>query len=100
MANEWSSAPRPRKDRSLALILEIFPGLFGFFGIGWIYSGNALTGVLLLIGMFFWEFLAFFFIFVTFGLGALCIVPFNLIVLALSAFFLNGYTGRRRDLFG
>lgn len=40
-------APRPPKDRSIAIILEILPGLFGILGIGWIYAENTAVGILI-----------------------------------------------------
>jgi hypothetical protein len=47
--------PRPLKDRSIAIILEILPGLFGILGIGWIYSGKTGTGLAWLIGYLIWS---------------------------------------------
>ena len=38
------------RDPFVALLLEIVGGLFGFLGIGWIYAGKPVYGVLLLIG--------------------------------------------------
>jgi len=38
---------RPLKDRNIALILEILPGLFGLVGFGWIYSNKTDTGIFL-----------------------------------------------------
>jgi hypothetical protein len=38
------------RDPFVALILEIIGGFFGFLGIGWIYAGRPLMGILLLLG--------------------------------------------------
>jgi TM2 domain-containing membrane protein YozV len=40
---------RSQPNKGTALVLEILPALFGFFGIGWIYSGRMSTGITLLI---------------------------------------------------
>jgi TM2 domain-containing membrane protein YozV len=37
------------RDPFVALILEFVGGFFGFLGLGWIYAGKPLEGVLLLI---------------------------------------------------
>jgi hypothetical protein len=79
----------PIKDRSLGLILEILPGLFGIFGIGWIYTGETNTGVLILIGG-----LAMMGIFVVadvLSAGICCFgtIPLQLLALAISTVKLN-----------
>jgi hypothetical protein len=33
----------------VALLLELICGLFGFLGVGWIYAGRPLEGVILLV---------------------------------------------------
>ncbi len=88
------------KSRTTALLLEILPALFGFFGIGWIYSGNITAGVLWLIGMLTWEFIALLLSIATLGLGCFCFVPLNLVVMGISAYFLNEYTLRHSEEFG
>ena len=93
-------APRPPKDRGLALILEILPGLFGFLGFGWIYSGNTTVGILVLIGMLVWDLIALILIVLSIGLGCFCTVPVNLTLIAMSAFMLNAYTKQHPELFG
>ncbi len=47
-----------KKDRSLAIILEVVPGLVGFLGIGWIYSGYTNIGVAWLLGFLVWNIVA------------------------------------------
>jgi hypothetical protein len=91
---------RPLKDKSLALILELLLGLFGFLGIGWIYSNQTTTGILCLVGMFVWNIIAFFIIILTGGLGCFCTFPVNLAAVGVSAYLLNNYTQEHPELFG
>jgi len=91
---------RPPKDRSLSLIFEILPGLFGFLGFGWIYSGNTSTGVAWLVGMLVWDVIAIVIITLTAGFGCFFTIPVNLVLIAVSASSLNTYTKQHPDLFG
>ncbi len=91
---------RPPKDRSVALILEILPGLFGFLGFGWIYAGNTNTGVVILA-----SYLIALVVFVILdvassGLCCFITLPISIAAIALSASKLNTYTKTRTDLFG
>ena len=88
-----------RKELGLALMLEILPALVGFFGIGWIYSGNVTVGVVLLIGMLLWEGLAVVVALFTLGIACLCVIPINLVVIAASAFLLHSYARQHPELF-
>lgn len=90
---------RPSKDRSIALILEILPGLFGFLGFGWIYSGNTTTGVLWLVLFLIWAVIALVISVVTGGIGLICILPINIACIAISAVSLNNYTKSHPELF-
>jgi hypothetical protein len=98
-SNSGEYAPRPLKDRSLALILEILPGLFGLLGFGWIYSGNTNAGVLWLLGVLVWDIMAIVIMVLTAGFGCICTVPVNLVLVAISASSLNNYTKQRPELF-
>lgn len=40
---------RNGRDPFIALVLEVVGGFFGILGIGWIYAGRPLMGVLLLV---------------------------------------------------
>lgn len=91
---------RPQKDRGIALVLEILPGLFGLLGFGWIYSGNTAAGVLWLIGVLVWDFIALVIVALTSGLACCCTVPVNLTLIAVSSFLLNAYTKQHPELFG
>jgi len=90
----------PPKDRGIALILEILPGLFGVFGFGWIYSGNTSTGILWLVGTFFWIVIAAVIIALSAGIGFCCVAPFSIMILAISVSSLNTYTKQHPELFG
>lgn len=93
-------AELPTKDRALALILEILPGLFGLCGFGWIYSGNTNTGIFWLIGVLTWDFAAFLIVLVTGGFGCCCTVPMNLLLIVVSSSSLNTFTKKHPELFG
>ncbi len=90
---------RGYKDRSLALILEILPGLFGILGIGWIYSGKT-GGIFLLIGSVIWT--IFFWIIAVFTgfFSLLCTGPISITAVIISAFILNKYTKEHPEIFG
>lgn len=58
-------------DKSIAFILELVGGIFGFLGIGYMYAGDITQGVIRLIAWF-------------------CIVVFAWIVIAVLTAFLIG----------
>jgi hypothetical protein len=79
----------PKKDRSLAIVLEVVPGLFGLLGIGWIYSGFTSAGIAWLVGFLIWNIIALVICIFTVGVGCLCTLPVNLVVLIASVMALN-----------
>ena len=91
---------RPAKDRNIALVLEILPGLFGILGIGWIYSGKTGTGLAWLIGYLVWSGIAITAAVLSGFTLCFCTVPINLICVGISAFALNSYTKNNPQLFG
>ncbi len=95
-----STFPHPPKDRGIALILEILPGLFGFLGFGWIYSGNTSAGILWLVGYFIWVCIQIVVATATAGLSLLCTVPVNIALLVISVYSLNKYIRQHPELFG
>ena len=99
-AGSSSYPPRPLKDRNLAMILEILPGLFGFLGFGWIYSGNTSTGTIILIGFLFWSFMTGFIAVLTVGFSLLCTLPLSLLAIILSTVTLNNHIKSKPELFG
>jgi len=91
---------KPTKDKSLALILEILPGLFGFLGFGWIYSGNTSTGIMWLIGFLVWDVISIIIAVFSASLGLICTLPISIALIALSASRLNSYTKNNPQIFG
>jgi len=98
-AYSYKSA-QPSKDRSIALILEILPGIFGFLGFGWIYSGNTTTGLLWLIFFLLWVVVSFILVLITGGLAAICTLPIHITCVALSSISLNNYAKNHPEIFG
>jgi hypothetical protein len=91
---------KPLKDRSIALILEVLPGLFGILGIGWIYAGDTNTGLLWLIG---YLVAAVVFVIADVLSGGLCClvtVPLQIVAIVLSTTRLREYMATRPDVFG
>jgi hypothetical protein len=82
------------------MVLEILPGLFGFLGFGWIYSGNTSTGVAWLIGMLVWDVIAIIVAVISGSLACICTVPISLVLIAISASSLSKYTKAHPQLFG
>ena len=90
---------QPSKDRSIALILEIIPGLFGFLGIGWIYGGKTGTGVAWLIGFLFWTVTATIISVATAGIGIFCWLPISITLIVISSISLSTYAKSHPELF-
>lgn len=91
--------PRPMKDRSIALILEIVLGLMGILGIGWIYSGQTTTGILWLVGALVWNFIGIGIIALTAGAGCCFTLPVSIGMIVISVVSLNSHTKRRPEMF-
>jgi len=91
---------RPLKDRGIALILEILPGLFGLLGLGWIYSGNTKKGVTWLVVVLVWDMFALSIVAATAGFGLCFTIPANITMVAISALSLSTYTKQHPELFG
>ena len=93
-------APRPPKDRSIAIVLEILPGLFGFLGFGWMYAGNTSAGAIWLICFFVWTIIAGVIAVLTVGFGLCLTLPVSIILIVVSTISLTNYTKQHRELFG
>jgi hypothetical protein len=91
---------RPAKDRSVALILEILPGLFGLLGFGWIYAGNLGVGLAWLVGMLIWTGIAAVIAIFSVGISLICTLPVSIAMIVISAVTLNNYTRKKGELFG
>ena len=99
-SNPQNYVPRPPKDKSVALILEILPGLFGLLGFGWIYSGQTTMGIFWLVGMLVWGIIAITIVVLSGGFGCFCTVPVNIVLIAVSAMLLNNHIKDHPELFG
>ena len=67
-------------DKTAAFIIELVPGIFGFIGIGYIYSGKVIEGLVRMVAWiailaFSWTIIAFLMI----VLVGLCCIPFMII---------------------
>jgi hypothetical protein len=87
------------KDKSLAYIFELAGGFFGFMGIGWMYTGNVLGGIVLLIGN--WMFLIFAALLslASGGLFACCALPLEIAFWLSSMAFLSSYINKHPEMF-
>ena len=80
-------APQARPQNTTPVIVEAILAFFGIYGVGWLISGETSIGVALLIAGFVWDAI---FVAAAFTvLGLCCVVPLQLIFVALSAFQLN-----------
>ena len=72
--------PYPQaQDNTTALVLEAVCSVFGIYGIGWLFRGRVLTGIVLLVGGFVWIAFAIVLTLFTFGFGLLCIGPLHIL---------------------
>lgn len=85
------------RDPSVAMVLEVAGGFFGFLGIGWIYAGRPGLGVTLLIGYWLLDWIVGVILsIVTLGLWC-CIWPAqNLVFGAISGYLVNRWLGRNQ----
>jgi hypothetical protein len=80
-------APQARPQNTTPVIVEAILAFFGIYGVGWLISGETSIGVALLIAGFVWDAI---FVAAAFTvIGLCCVVPLQLIFVALSAFQLN-----------
>ncbi len=84
----------PPKDPSTGLLLELI-GLFGFSGIGWLWAGQTVLGIVLLIG--FWSFIVIE-VLLMYVLIGFCQLPFNLAVPLISGLLLQKHLKGRQDM--
>jgi hypothetical protein len=81
------AAPQPHPYNTTPVIVEAILAFFGLYGIGWLMAGETTIGVALLIAGFVWD--AIFVVAAYTVIGLCCVVPLQLIFVALSAFQLN-----------
>jgi hypothetical protein len=91
---------QPSKSRSTALLLEILPGLFGVYGIGWIYGNKMGPGLALLIGGLIWDVIAIVIDVATAGFGFICSLPVNIAAVVISSLMIHNYTKNHPEIFG
>jgi hypothetical protein len=75
-------------------------GFFGLPGIGWIYSGQTNTGVILLVVMVVLNVIGVFVGFLTFFTSCFCSIPLIIIVMGVSSFLLYNHTKEHTEIFG
>ncbi len=78
-----------------AIIIELIGGYFGLLGLGWIYGGDFMRGILLLIGYFILLAVGGFLTAFTFGLLGLIFVPLYIAAPIISAIKLYQFVGER-----
>ncbi len=87
------------KDRSIAILLEVVPGLFGFLGIGWIYAGNIAVGLGVLVAYLVFIGIEILLAVVSVGFACCCTLPINIAAIAVSTLLLNNYIEQRPGQF-
>jgi hypothetical protein len=91
--------PTGTKDRSLAYILEIGPGLFGFIGFGWIYTNQTGAGLAFLLGNLVFLCISGILAAVTGGISLCLTWPVEIGVLLLSVILLSSHINQHPELF-
>jgi hypothetical protein len=69
-----------------AVIIELIGGYLGLLGLGWVYAGDVLRGILILAGYFILLTFGGFLVTITFGLLGLIFVPLYIGIPLISAF--------------
>jgi hypothetical protein len=80
---------------TIAAILELVGGYFGFLGLGWMFGGDLLRGILILFGYMIALGVGSFLVWITFGLLGLILVPLYIIVPIISAFKVYQFVNSR-----
>ena len=88
--------PQPPSDSTdtIAMIIEIVFGLFGLLGLGWLYVGNFVLSIAILIG--YWVLLAIEGVIIAFS-GGLCgclFLPLNIVLIVVSGIKVRDYVRR------
>jgi hypothetical protein len=85
-------SPETEGAATTSLWLEIIFGIFSLLGVGHVYSGRTLLGILLMIGWWVYILVAGFLSTITLGLGACVFVPIYLAVPIISGIQARTYT--------
>ncbi len=91
------AAPPPASGDStdtIAMVLEILFGLFGILGMGWLYAGRIMTGVLAFFGYLVLVAIEVVVVSATFGFAACITLPLNLAVVVISGIKARDYVRR------
>ena len=88
--NQMNNAKSDSSD-TIAMVIEIAGGMFGFLGLGWIYAKNLPLGIGLFVGWFVVLVIEILILLGTFGMAGCFIVPFNIIVSIISGIKVRDY---------
>ena len=80
---------------TIAVILELVGGYFGLLGLGWMFGGDLLKGILILFGYMILLSIGGFLVWITLGLLGLIFVPLYIIVPIISAFKVYQFVNSR-----
>lgn len=80
---------QPVRNRAAVLALEIVPGLFGILGLGWLFAGFGMRGVLLILLTLIAFVLSCAVLSITAGAGLFCVIPLHLVIMGVSAWKLH-----------
>lgn len=80
---------------TIAAILELVGGYLGLLGLGWIFGGDLLRGILILFGYMIVLGIGSFLVWVTFGLLGIILVPLYFVVPLISAFKVYQFVNSR-----
>lgn len=86
------SKPETRSsDDTIGMLIEIVFGLFGMLGLGWLYAGNLMVGILAFIGFYILVMVELLLVTGTLGFAACLVVPVNLVAAIFSGFKVRDY---------
>lgn len=80
---------------SIAVIIELVGGYLGLLGLGWVYAGDVLRGILILVGYFILLSVGGFLVAITFGLLGLIFVPLYIGAPIISAIKVHQFANAR-----
>ena len=86
---------RSNNKAIIAVILELVGGYLGLLGLGWIFGGDVLRGILILLGYAILLGVGGFLVAITFGILGLIFVPLYIIVPVISAFKVYEFVNSR-----
>ncbi len=81
---------KPLPDPNTAFVLELLLGLFGFLGMGWIYAGHIVLGLVMLVGWWLVVISGLGGSFLSGGLGCCLWLPIHVVAPLVSALIVRG----------